>query len=78
MVAIGFLEYFGCYENYFDGENLVIKKYNLQENKKTNSSGAGLHVIYFTSNFSSLIYQPDSHGWFNTIKLSKHFLQINL
>ena len=46
--------------------------------QKTTSTGVWLDVIYITSNFSLLIHQPYSHGWLNTIKLSKHFLQINV
>ena len=46
--------------------------------QKTTFTGVWLDAIYITSNFSLLIHQPYSHGWLNTIKLSKHFLQINV
>ena len=61
-----------------DGKNLFKNKKLLTTKKqKTTSSGAGLDFIYL-HNFSLLVHQPYSHGWFNTIKLSKHFLQINI
>ena len=51
----------------------------MQKNAKNpNPSGAGLLVIHFMSNFSSLMHHPYSHGWFNTIKLSKCFFQKNV
>ena len=42
------------------------------------SSSAGLHAIHFMANFFSLIHQQYSRCFFNTTKLSKHSLQINV